>query len=174
MVALMAFYAITHIPPLQQRFFFEEEWDPAMGLRGVNTAGRNIIWPAVFVNALEKPLIGHGLGTARVVTAELFVGKKDVTEYHPHNEYLQAFHDLGLVGLAMIVAAWTMVLGAQWAMWEDAKTPLLAKWGLLGTLAPGIVLASSLTDNTLHYPMVIAPTVMLVSIANVLDRSQAT
>jgi O-antigen ligase len=105
-VGLIAFYAITHIPVLQQRFFFTEDWDLSQGLRGVNTAGRNIMWPYVFASAMQAPVAGHGLGMARLVTAQLFVEKKDVTEYHPHNEYLQIFHDMGLIGLLLALVAW--------------------------------------------------------------------
>lgn len=173
-VALIAFYAITHIPALEQRFFFREDWDPSLGLTGVNTAGRNIIWPVVYASALREPLIGHGPGSSRLVTAELFIGKKDVTEYHPHNEYLQVFHDLGVVGLSIIVAAWIIVFITQWKMWENGKRTLLAKWGLASTLATGVLLASSVTDNTLHYPFVVAPTIILVSVANMLNNHERT
>ncbi len=169
-VGLIAFYAITHIPVLQQRFFFTEDWNPSQGLSGVNTAGRNIMWPYVFASAMQAPVTGHGLGMARLVTAQLFVEKKDVTEYHPHNEYLQVFHDMGLIGLLLALIAWGGVFVRQWQVWERAKDKVTAKWAMAGTLGTAIVLLSSITDNTLHYPMVIGPASAVIGIAAALHQ----
>jgi hypothetical protein len=150
-VGLIAFYAITHIPVLQQRFFFTEDWDPSQGLMEVNTAGRNIIWPYVFAPAMQALVAGHGLGMARLVTAQLFVGKKDVTEYHLHNEYLQIFHDMGLIGLLLALAAWGGVFVRQWQVWEWAKDKVTSKWAMAGTLGIAIVLVSSIYRR--HHPL---------------------
>jgi O-antigen ligase len=169
-VGLIAFYAITHIPVLQQRFFLTEDWDPSQGLRGVNTAGRNIIWPYVFASAMQAPVAGHGLGMARLVTVQLFVEKKDVTEYHPHNEYLQIFHDMGLIGLLLALVAWGGGFVRQWRVWERAKDKVTSKWAMAGGLGMAIVLVSSITDNTLHYPMVIGPVSVVISIAAALHQ----
>jgi len=157
LAGLTAFYAITHIPVLQQRFFFTEDWEPSMGLTAVNTAGRKLMWPAVFASATQKPYMGRGLGTARLVTGRLFAGKKDVEEYPPHNEYLQVFHDLGIVGLGLIVIAWGNVFWTQWRSWKSHSDPLVKKWGMASILAIGSLLVSSVTDNTMHYPIVMVP-----------------
>jgi O-antigen ligase len=169
-VGLIAFYAITHIPVLQQRFFFTEDWDPSQGLRGVNTAGRNIMWPYVFASAMQAPVAGHGLGMARLVTAQLFVEKKDVTEYLPHNEYLQIFHDMGLIGLLLALVAWGGVFVRQWQVWERAKDKVTSKWAMVGTFGAAIVLVSSITDNPLHYSMVIGPVAAVIGIAAALHQ----
>lgn len=163
------FYAVMHFPLLQQRFFFTDAWDPSMGLRGVNTAGRNVIWPTVFSSALHEPMIGRGIGTARVVTAQLFVDK-NVSEYHPHNEYLQVFHDAGLLGLLLVCYAWITLFIRQWKLWERAELKEVQKWGMASTLSVAMVLISALTDNTWHYSIVIAPTFVLVTIATLMQR----
>jgi len=170
-VGLVALYAITHIPVLEQRFFFKEDWDPSQGLQGVNTAGRNIMWPYVFASAIQAPVAGHGLGIARLVTAQLFVGKKDVTQYHPHNEYLQIFHDMGFIGLLLALVAWGGVFVQQWLMWESTQeNKSIRKWTMAGALGTAVVLATSITDNTIHYATVIAPVSVIISIATALKQ----
>lgn len=167
-VIIVAFYAITNIPILQQRFFFVEDWSIDEGLKGVHTAGRNIVWPVVYMYAIERPVMGWGLGTARQLVATLFVGKKDVTEYHPHNEYLQAFHDLGLLGVGLLVVSWGMLLIQFWRRWEQAANPSMAKWNMAAAFAVSAVVISLLTDNTLHYPGVIVPSMIVATIADLM------
>lgn len=164
------FYAVTHVPVLQQRFFFKEEWDPSMGLRGVNTAGRNILWLITLSSAMEAPGIGHGLGTARLLLGQFLAGKRDVTEHHPHNEYLQVFHDTGLVGLFLVISAWIVVFIRQWNLWKNAKSGVTRRWGMTSAMAVAVVLISSVTDNTLHYSIVVVPAFIIVAIADLVQR----
>ena len=169
-VGVVAFYAVTYIPILHQRFFFWEDWSISQGLRGFNTAGRNIMWPATFSSAMESPLTGRGLGTARVVVADLF-GGRDMSEYHPHNEYLQVFHDLGLLGLALVVMAWGFLLVRTWQKWEHAKDPYTAKWNMAAALSVGVIMTSSLTDNTLHYPFVLVTAMTVIGVAEYFNQN---
>lgn len=170
---MLAFYVITHVPVLKERFFFTEEWDLSMGFAGVNTAGRNVMWPAVLQSTLREPIVGHGLGQARLVTARLFAGKKDVTEYHPHNEYLQVFHDLGVIGLLLLLLAWWGVFWRAWRVWSWNGPTRLRKWAMASALGVGAVLVSALTDNSLHYPMVVVPTFVIVAIGDALHSGGA-
>jgi len=166
-VGLIAFYAITHIPVLQQRFFFTEDWDPSQGLRGVNTAGRNTNWPVVFLSALRSPLIGHGLGTSRQLVASVVSMRRDidVEAYYVHNEYLGVFHDAGMVGVVTLLLAWATVLLSSWRRWEKFAHPLIAKWSMASVLSVSSVLISAITDNTFHYVAVCVPVIIVYSIA---------
>lgn len=169
-VAAIMLFAITHIPILQQRFFFTEDWDPSMGLKGINTAGRSLIWPTVYLSAMQSPILGHGLGVARIVTTQLFAGKKDVAEYHPHDEYLQIWHDMGVIGLFLVIVSWAGTFVRQWRRWEHSTRRLVAKWGMASVLALSAILISSLTDNTLHYPIVVVPAIIVISIESRITR----
>ncbi len=162
-VAIVTFYAITNIPVMQKRFFWAESWDPSEGLTSFNLMGRDRFWPAVYASASHEPLLGHGLGTARVLVGQFFV---DEPEFHPHNEYLQVWHDLGIVGLFLLFLSWGGVFIRNWKMWARGSNSDACKWGMVSTLATGAVLVSSLTDNTLHYPFVIVPTMIVVGIAS--------
>ncbi len=158
-------FAVTRVPILQQRFFLTDSWDPSKGIEGLNTAGRNVIWPTVYVQATRQPVIGHGLGTARRLVAQTIFAGRGFSEYHPHNEYLQVFHDLGLVGVILLMGAWITAFGRTLERWRRARTNIVAKWNMAACLSVSVVLLGSITDNVLHYPIVIVPTAVLMSIA---------
>lgn len=158
--------AVTQVPLLQQRFF-QGDWEIAQGLEGIRVAGRDVLWGITFDSAMDEPIFGQGLGTARKMIAQGAIGtRKGVTEYQPHNEYLQIFHDTGLVGLFLVVFAWGWVFVKQWRLWENGRTLLVKKWGMAGVLATMVVLIYSVTGTVLHTPFVIAPVSIIIGIAN--------
>ena len=70
------------------------------------------IWLPLVPDALSSPLWGSGLESimwSHAITSGsmLFVG-------HPHNAYLQAFMDMGLIGLALLVAYY-------WHVWKGFR-----------------------------------------------------
>ena len=77
------------------------------------SAGRiDGIWLPLVPDALESPLWGQGLDSimwshAMLSGQTLFVG-------HPHNAYLQAILDMGLIGLALMVAYY-------WTVWRGFR-----------------------------------------------------
>jgi len=67
------------------------------------SAGRlNEIWIPLMPTFWDSPLIGHGLGSI-LWSAPLKSGQI-LQVSHPHNAYLQALLDVGVVGLALILA----------------------------------------------------------------------
>ena len=77
------------------------------------SAGRvDGIWLPLVPDALESPVWGQGLDSimwshAMLSGQTLFVG-------HPHNAYLQAILDMGLIGLALLVAYY-------WTVWRGFR-----------------------------------------------------
>jgi O-Antigen ligase len=77
------------------------------------SAGRiEYIWLPLVKDTLESPLWGQGLDSimwshAMTSGSMLFVG-------HPHNAYLQAVMDMGLIGLALLVAYY-------WTVWRGFR-----------------------------------------------------
>jgi O-antigen ligase len=56
--------------------------------------GRIEYWVELWPIAMEKPLIGHGIGTAEMVAEQnLHVGTA------PHNDYLRLMLEIGVVGM---------------------------------------------------------------------------
>lgn len=80
--------------------------DPSMpiGIRKILLRGE--IWDLVARKALEAPITGHGIDSARylgniVVTSAT---KQEVVLVHPHNMILQLWLDLGFAGVAIVTA----------------------------------------------------------------------
>jgi len=169
LAVILIYTMVAHIPWLKRRFFFTEDWSFSMKsiTTALNTSGRNIIWPIVWASAIQQPLIGHGLGKARLLVGELFGYQLGFKAYYPHNEYLHVFHDLGMVGLVLVLCAWLNILLSNWKAWRRGASPLVRRWSMASVLSTGAVLVSSLTDNTLHYPIVIVPAIIISSVSDV-------
>lgn len=168
-VSLLMFYAVVYnVPVLKQRFFFTDNWEFDQGMRGVNTAGRNVMWAATYESAIQEPIIGKGLGSTRKYLTSI-IKNRGITEQHPHNEYLQVFHDTGFIGVVLLLLAWGSLLLAQWRNWRKAQTAQAAKWSMASFMAVVAVLLSSITDNPMHYPFVVIPCAILCGISRVVS-----
>lgn len=162
-VSLVALYSI---PQLRQRSFREV---PGAGVTQqyveFNLSRRGELWPAVFVHALEHPIIGWGPGTARVIAGRI---RNRPDGDYPHNEYLHLFHDFGVIGLILFFGAWLLFFASHLRHWRLAHTlgkPSAARWGMIGTLALLPIMITALTDNTFHYPFILAPVFVLMECA---------
>ena len=76
-------------------------------LYGALTSGRLISWMDLFPEVLSSPLYGRGMQSTLLsdaVTRGLYLSD------HPHNMYLQLLLDVGLLGLAMVLYYFYVVL----------------------------------------------------------------
>lgn len=165
---LLAAFLFLNFPLFQERFFFRTDLSLIESVEYFDTAGRNVMWPVTFAHALEKPIIGWGPGSARLLLGGVLTGK-DAAAYHPHNEYLQVFHDLGILGLVLLLSAWIPLLIKHWNNWRTSdlnRDPLQAKWSMAAFLSIVVVLTTCITDNTLHYTFILAPVFIIVAIAH--------
>jgi O-antigen ligase len=72
------------------------------------TAGRlDYIWLPLLPEVLRSPLWGNGIGSV-MWTESMRTGHMFLVE-HPHNAYLQALLDAGIVGLVLLCAYWIHV-----------------------------------------------------------------
>ena len=62
------------------------------------------MWAATIESARHHPLVGQGLGSSQDLIERLF------GLAHPHNDYLRLWHDLGLVGLLLLVSVTGLML----------------------------------------------------------------
>jgi len=67
---------------------------------------RGEIWDAVSIQALKAPFFGHGLDSTRYQNSVRFEQKYYMGEqvWHPHNMFLQIWLDMGLTGVAFVLA----------------------------------------------------------------------
>lgn len=82
-------------------------------IRHAATGQRIEIWYALTQLALEKPILGHGIGTTRLLTFETqgyFWDKTSVL--HPHNFAVQLWLEAGLLGIIFCCFSLTLILRA--------------------------------------------------------------
>jgi O-antigen ligase len=168
-------FILFQVPWFRERSFFKEDVSITESWRHVNTAGRaDSFWPMTIEHALQKPLFGWGLGGARIYLGQFgrkVEGKWEPTDYHPHNEYLQVFHDMGLLGLLLMLLTWGALVRRCWQDWQRAHLAgdrWVAKWSMAATMAMAAVLFTILTDNTLHFASVMTPVFIIVACAEAL------
>ena len=161
--AIVAVIILSQASAFYERFF---EGYTTVDIAGVpvSTSGRTRIWPVVIESAMQRPFVGHGIGSSQaVVTA----WDDSVSIGHPHNDYLRVWHDGGLIGLTFLMVAFfgfLIRLSRQWR-WASAiaaphpEVELAAVLALLGLMITGI------TDNGFVYTSVVGSTGLLVGLA---------
>ena len=149
---------ISRSESVQQRLF---GGDAAIEVGGVqlNASGRLTMWAMVALSAADAPIIGHGLGSSQALLASVFDNVA-----HPHNDYLRIWHDLGFVGLGLLLCtflSWWMEL---WRVWR--RTSPEDQFRPIGPLAAMLALfgltVCMLTDNAIVYSFVMAPTGLMI------------
>jgi hypothetical protein len=69
------------------------------------TAGRtNEIWAPLMPELFKSPLWGDGVGS--ILWSDAMLEGRLPLVGHPHNAYLQAYTDMGVIGLVLLVAFW--------------------------------------------------------------------
>jgi O-antigen ligase len=140
---------------------------PVVNLFSLQSSGRNQFWSVTFSHALDSPVIGWGPGSARILVAHAITNRV-VEEYYPHNEYLQVFHDLGLIGLVLLLAAWIPLVYSLWRGWLGAHERRLrreAQWNAAAFFSAVAILLTAVTTNTFHYPFLMGPAFLLIAAA---------
>lgn len=167
--------AVLTVPILRDRMFHRPPESVVDAVRVLDLRGRDAMWRVTAAQIIQKPIIGWSAGSSRLLVGRLFAeqggGKVRGAEVPPHNEYLQVLHDLGVIGLVLMLGAWGPFLIHQWTAWRNAHSRgdrELAKWHMATTLGIIVVLANSTADNTLHYPQVVAPLFVIAGCAEAL------
>lgn len=169
LVVAVAVAAVT-ITPFRQR---------------LDTEDRTALWAGVASSALTAPLLGHGLGSSESspVLRYWYVRppatdprRHPWSEYwwvHPHNEFLRAWHDLGVPGALLLAATFglwgrTLDQARRRARVADRSNDAppdpslrLIVAALLALVGLGIAM---LADNPLVYPFISAPAAVLIGV----------
>jgi O-antigen ligase len=150
-MALAAFVAVAACFALPEAVY--ERITNGFG-EGLNTifAGRiDWLWIPLFPEVLKSPIYGSGLGSI-LWSAPMHAGGGTtvLAVTHPHNAYLEAALDLGIVGLLLVCAFFVWVLRGFFAMSKDlALSPTLR--GFYAGAAAGLIalLISDIADSSL-------------------------
>lgn len=163
---------VAEVPALNSRFFYSTPRGAADAIELFNTAGRDKMWAITVRQALARPVEGWGVGSSREAVAAVFPSK-DVSEYQPHNEYLQVWHDLGAVGLLLFLSAYVSILRRSYRDWSRAEhlgDTHGAAWSLAAMLSLSVLLLTGVVDNTFHYAFAYAVPMLLVGRGRVVRR----
>jgi len=125
----------------------------------INSSGRINMWKATIESALNSPVVGQGLGSSQTLIQSLFPRLG-----HPHNDYLRVWHDLGAIGVTLLLCAllsWLWILGRTWYLTEKAgRKP--ARIELAGCLLLIALLLVMVPDNALIYAFIMGPAGVLI------------
>lgn len=150
--ALAVAGALVAFTPRLHARFFSGDTSLRVGQVAINASGRVAFWGLMVESARTAPVAGHGLGSSQRVMADEFLASDRIR--HPHNDYLRLWHDLGLVGLALLVAAlgrWAAALLGTWRRARAMPEPMRVV-PLLALLTVVEILLAMVTDNVLIYP----------------------
>ena len=150
---------VLTIAPFRARVFGSDARGKETERLELRDNGRSVMWAGVAKSAAESPIIGKGLGTSEGVVSDTYrwVG-------HPHNDFLRLWHDLGAIGLAFFLASlamWSRTLWRAWILLRDRAShqPLLQLAAISALIA---LVIGMLTDNSLVYGFVVAPTAVVI------------
>jgi O-antigen ligase len=142
---------VAFAPPFHHRFFGGDA-SLHVGEYAINANGRLAFWALMVESASTAPVAGHGLGSSQAVMAAEFFESDEIR--HPHNDYLRLWHDLGAVGLVLLLWAlllWAAVLADAWRRGDRADDPGRAV-PLFALLVVMELMLAMVTDNVLIYP----------------------
>jgi O-antigen ligase len=118
--AIVALLAVFEYAPLHHRFFHGDT--TSVGGFTLNVTGRDALWSANWGWFLQKPWIGWGAGSSDTMTTAL----PGHNAGHPHNDYLRLLVDYGVVGLALWLISFYLLIRITWRAWQamrDTRTP---------------------------------------------------
>jgi O-antigen ligase len=97
------------------------------------TAGRTLIWPYVMDKIAERPIEGYGmLAMQRTGLTYMLDTRLGEGFAHPHNAYLEAMFDNGIVGLLIVVPFHLYVLWLALRLYADGSSPIAMAAGGAG------------------------------------------
>jgi len=108
------------------------------------TAGRTFAWSFVIQKIQAGPIVGFG----RQAMIRTGLTKYLWTQYqesfpHPHNAYLETLLDNGIIGFALVLPFYLMVLGRSLALFRDSRAcELIAVGGITAALVLALLVAS--------------------------------
>ena len=86
-------------------------------LAGGSIIHRLLVWEYVGKKIHEKPFLGHGAGTSRLIGQNIILNIPNTKEeikgaipLHPHNNFLEIWLELGLLGIMIISLLWIKII----------------------------------------------------------------
>jgi O-antigen ligase len=122
-------------------------------LNAISAGRTGDIWTPLLPELADHPLIGNGLGS--VMYSRAMIEGRLWQVAHPHNAYLEAYMNMGLVGLVLLISFWIWMWRSFRRESREEANPLElrgmfegAAAGLLAYLIAGMAGASLQPDVT--------------------------
>ena len=84
---------------------------------GSSIIHRLLVWEYVGKKILTKPILGHGVGTSRLIGQNIILNIPNTSQeikgaipLHPHNNFLEIWLELGLIGIIIISFLWIKII----------------------------------------------------------------
>lgn len=77
------------------------------GLNALSAGRVGEIWTPLSTTFANSPIWGNGLGS--IMWSRPMIEGRLLQVAHPHNAYLEAYMDMGMIGLALVVAFWVFM-----------------------------------------------------------------
>ena len=85
--------------------------------RGGSIIHRLLVWEYVAKEIFKRPILGHGLGTSRFIGQNIILKVPHTTldikggiPLHPHNNFLEIWLELGLLGIIIMSLIWIKII----------------------------------------------------------------
>ena len=114
--------------------------------------GRPTIWGNTVGIIADFPLFGSGLGTFTSLYPAYEEVKMQVRYSHAHNDYLEYFSELGIVGMILLLGGILFILVTCFLAWRERRRAEVKGLGLGGIIAVVSILIHSITDFNLQIP----------------------
>ncbi len=114
--------------------------------------GRPQYWTSALAMARDFPLVGSGLGTFGDVYPAYGTVPLEGRLTHAHNDFLEFFTDLGLIGFALLLATIAFLVIDGFLTWSKRRHPQIKALGMGGFVSVAAILVHSFTDFNLHIP----------------------
>lgn len=168
-VAVLGFGLLLALSPVYRTRMLAGDASLYIGDVAINANGRIEYWATTVDAIRHHPIVGAGAGSSQEMISASFLNSDNVV--HPHNDYLRVWHDLGLVGLLLLLlgpALWLPRLarsGYRRLLYGDSiSAPVL-----LASLTLLQLLLAMFTDNILIYPFFMGAAGTIVGLALGLD-----
>ncbi|MGW5463796.1 polysaccharide biosynthesis tyrosine autokinase [Streptomyces sp. NPDC003996] len=147
-IAGTAYLLVTQFQPLRDRFT-QNDGRGFAGLE-VGTSGRSSLWNLTWASIQDAPWLGHGVGSVQRTVG------------HPHNDYLRLWHDFGLLGLGLWLAAILVLTRGAYRRRRAARSD--SDWAIHQAALLALVGLSLnvLTSNLLVYLFVMMPVAVVI------------
>ena len=150
-VALAAVVGVAALVLAPAALYHRLETGEGAGLNAISAGRIDGLWLPLLPEVLRHPLFGNGISS--ILWSEAMrsgAGQQVLAVTHPHNAYLEALLDMGLIGTVMLCAYFVHVLRL---LRELARDPRLepALRGFFQGAAAGLIgmLVSDFTDSSL-------------------------